>query len=59
MINRGWIWYSSLTLSQWRELRSWYLAWLKVTETLTMPERPAWLDSMDTSRIPLTPGFFL
>lgn len=59
VINRGWIWYSSLTLSQWRELRSWYLAWLKVTETLAVPERPAWLDSTDTSRIPPTPGFFL
>ena len=26
VINRGWIWYSCLTLTQWRELRTWYLA---------------------------------
>ena len=59
VVNRGWIWYSSLTLAQWRELRSWYLAWLKVTETGTIPERPSWIDSTDTSRIPLTPIGFL
>ena len=56
VVNRGWIWYSTLTLSQWRELRSWYLAWLDVTETMTAPDRPAWIDSPDYSRIPLTPG---
>jgi hypothetical protein len=27
-----------------------------VTETLTPPERPDWIDSTDSSRIPLTPG---
>ena len=56
VINRGSFWYLTLTLSQWRELRSWYLAWLKVTETLTPPERPDWIESTDSSRIPLTPG---
>ncbi len=56
VINRGWFWYLTLTLTQWRELRSWYLAWLKVTETLTPPERPDWIDNTDSSRIPLTPG---
>ena len=59
VVNRGWIWYSSLTLAQWRDLRAWYLAWLKVTETGTIPERPSWIDSTDTSRIPLTPIGFL
>ena len=59
IINRGWIWYSSLTLSQWRELRTWYLAWLNVTATKTIPERPTWIDTTDTSRIPLTPLGFL
>lgn len=59
VINRGWIWYSSLTLSQWRELRTWYLAWLNVTSTLTVPNRPTWLDNVDTSRIPLTPSGIL
>lgn len=59
VVNRGWIWYSSLTLSQWRELRTWYLAWLNVTVTKEIPERPAWIDSTDSSRIPLTPLGFL
>ena len=55
VINRGWIWYSCLTLSQWRELRTWYLAWLDVTKTGKVPEKPSWIDNIDTSRIPLTP----
>ena len=59
VVNRGWIWYSSLTLAQWRELRTWYLAWLNVTETKEIPERPSWIDSTDISRIPLTPIGFL
>ena len=56
VVNRGWIWYSTLTLSQWRELRTWYIAWLKVTETMIPPDRPSWVDDIDTSRIPLTLG---
>ena len=59
VVNRGWIWYSSLTLAQWRELRTWYLAWLSVTNTKEIPERPSWIDNTDTSRIPLTPIGFL
>ena len=59
VVNRGWIWYSSLTLAQWRELRTWYLAWLNVTVTKEIPERPAWIGSTDSSRIPLTPLGFL
>ena len=60
VVNRGWIWYSCLTLSQWRELRIWYLDWLDVTKTGVVPERPSWIDSIDSSRIPLTPvGFSL
>lgn len=55
VINRGWIWYSCLTLTQWRELRTWYLAWLNVTTTLTIPDCPSWIDTVDTTRIPLTP----
>ena len=56
VVNRGWIWYSTLTLTQWRELRTWYIAWLKVTETGIIPERPSWVDDIDTSRISLTLG---
>ena len=54
-INRGYMWYSALTLLQWIELKRWYLAWLRVTETLTPPDKPSWIDSVDTTRIPDTP----
>lgn len=43
VINRGQLWYDTLTATQRRELRLWYQAWLDGTETLTVPERPAWL----------------
>ncbi len=59
IINRGWMWYSTLTLSQWRELRTWYLAWLNVTSTMSVPDRPAWIDNIDSARIPMTPLGFL
>lgn len=44
VINRGQLWYEGITLPQLLELRSWYKAWLNVTETLVVPEKPAWLD---------------
>lgn len=43
VINRGKLWYDTLTAPQRKELRLWYQAWLDGTETLTVPERPAWL----------------
>ena len=49
------MWYSALTLLQWIELKRWYLAWLRVTETLTPPDKPSWIDSVDTARIPDAP----
>ena len=55
VINRGWMWYSSLNLLQWIELKKWYLEWLNVTETLCAPERPSWMDNIDTSAIPDRP----
>ena len=55
VINRGWMWYSSLNLLQWIELKKWYLAWLNVTETMRVPERPLWLDTLNTSAIPDKP----
>ena len=55
VINRGWMWYSSLNLLQWIELKKWYLGWLNVTETLCAPERPSWMDNIDTSAIPDRP----
>lgn len=43
VINRGQLWYEGVSLSQLLELRTWYKAWLDVTETLVVPERPTWL----------------
>ena len=44
IINRGQLWYETISLSQILELRSWYKAWLAVTETMVVPEKPAWLE---------------
>ena len=43
VINRGQLWYEGISLSQLYELRQWYKAWLNVTETMVVPEKPAWL----------------
>lgn len=43
IVNRGQLWYNSLTDEQINELNIWYQAWLDVTETLTEPEKPEWL----------------
>lgn len=43
-VNRGQLWYGMLTVKQIAELTAWYKAWLKVTETKVVPERPAWLE---------------
>lgn len=44
VVNRGQLWYEGITLQQMVELRQWYKAWLKVTETMVVPEKPAWLE---------------
>lgn len=43
VINRGEFWYSKLTEEQKEELKSWYNAWLDVTATRIVPEKPIWL----------------
>ena len=43
-VNRGQLWYAALSIKQLAELTAWYTAWLKVTETKTIPERPEWLE---------------
>ena len=43
-VNRGQLWYTTLSIAQIAELTAWYTAWLKVTETKVVPERPAWLE---------------
>ena len=43
IINRGKLWYD--TLSDWKkvELQTWYKAWLDVTETFVIPTKPSWV----------------
>lgn len=43
IVDRSRLWYDTLTEAQIEELRTWYNAWLKVTETLVIPDRPEWL----------------
>ena len=43
IVNRGAVWYDTLTAEQKQELAEWYRAWLDVTETRKIPQRPSWL----------------
>lgn len=43
IINRGQLWYETLTEKQKTELKEWYMAWLNITETLVVPQKPEWL----------------
>ena len=43
VINRGSLWYDTLTEKQLSELKTWYRAWLDGTNTQTIPEKPEWL----------------
>lgn len=43
VINRGALWYKKLTDEQKAELEIWYQAWLDVTDTMVIPEKPEWL----------------
>lgn len=43
VINRSNLWYNTLNNEQKVELDTWYHAWLDVTDTLVVPERPKWL----------------
>lgn len=43
IINRGSLWYATLTDEQVEELNKWYQNWLDCTETLEMPKKPEWL----------------
>lgn len=42
-INRGQLWYDSLTDKEYSELQHWYADWLDVTETMSVPTKPLWL----------------
>lgn len=43
IVNRGMVWYDTLTSKQKQELAEWYRAWLDVTETRVIPTKPSWL----------------
>ena len=43
VINRGRLWYDTLTEEQLSELQTWYRAWLDGTNTQSIPEKPEWL----------------
>ena len=43
IINRGQLWYDTLTEAQKAELKEWYIAWLDVTDTLVIPNKPNWI----------------
>lgn len=42
-VNRGELWYSRLSEIQKEELSVWYQAWLDVTTTKIIPDKPDWL----------------
>ncbi len=44
IVNRGQVWYNTLTEEQKSELDEWYQAWLDVTETNVIPKKPVWLN---------------
>ena len=44
IINRGQLWYQTLTEDQLIELNKWYKDWLDVTKTLVVPTKPSWLE---------------
>ena len=43
VINRSNMWYNTLGEEQKNDLQAWYKGWLDVTDTLVIPEKPAWL----------------
>lgn len=43
IVNRGEVWYNTLSQEQKEELQEWYQAWLNVTDTKKIPTKPSWL----------------
>jgi len=41
--NKSQLWWNRLTKDQLNELEIWYDAWLKVTDTKIIPDKPEWL----------------
>lgn len=44
IINRGQLWYETITEKQKAELKIWYNEWLDVTETMKVPDKPIWIE---------------
>lgn len=42
-VNRGELWYKTLTEKQKEEFEAWYTAWLDAPQTLVVPTKPTWL----------------
>ena len=47
IVNRGMVWYKTLEEHQLHELSAWYKAWLDVTHTKQIPQKPTWLNSKE------------
>ena len=45
VINRGKLWYDTLSDDQLAELRNWYTEWLNVTETMVIPSTPEFINN--------------
>ena len=43
VVDRGQLWYSTLTPEQMTQLTAWYKAWLAAPETGIAPEKPVWI----------------
>ncbi len=43
-VNRGALWYATLSEEQIAEFNQWYQDWLNVTNTLVAPPKPIWLE---------------
>lgn len=43
VINRGGIWYDTLTEQEKSELMEWYQGWLDAPQTMIIPDFPEWL----------------
>lgn len=47
IVNRGQLWYNTLTTEQVNELNKWYMAWLDLPNNYntnkTIPQKPSWL----------------
>lgn len=43
VVNRGGLWYDTLTSQEKYDLLQWYIAWLDAWETKVVPETPTWI----------------